>query len=62
MSELAAAVASLGVDDEDPRIATLRPDDVVAYALHAFWGAAGKSELDVEAPTIDGAIRARAPR
>ena len=29
--------------------------DVVAYALHAFWGAAGKSELDVEAPTIDGA-------
>ena len=33
MSELAAAVASLGVDDEDPRIATLRPDDVVAYAL-----------------------------
>ena len=33
MSELAASVASLGVDDEDPRIATLRPDDVVAYAL-----------------------------
>ncbi|KAH8047321.1 hypothetical protein JL722_13133 [Aureococcus anophagefferens] len=33
MAELAAAVASLGVDDEDPRIATLRPEDVVAYAL-----------------------------